>query len=142
MRSTAGGRMRPADSASASDVCEVLRREKQAWQGRREGAYQERTCPTENAARRSFFARRALLTLLVEALGRLRDQNHCGSLADLGFALDYPSTIPVVVTSGSANRGGGSTATGGRLSATPVPRRHPSPGCRRPSASPGGHRHP
>src|SRR5918996_3460686 len=54
--------------ASASDVCEVQRREKQAWQGRREGAYQERTCPTENAARRSFFARRTLPTLLVEAL--------------------------------------------------------------------------
>src|ERR671919_535561 len=68
MRSTAGGRMRPAASASASDVCEVMRREKQAWQGRREGAYQERTCPTENAARRSFFARRTLPTLLVEAL--------------------------------------------------------------------------
>ena len=156
------------ERASASDVCEVLRREKQgcgsvpactpvrqetqpnrssgtkysAEPCRREGAYQERTCPTENAARRSFFARRALLTLLVEALGRLRDQNHCGSVADLGFALDYDSTIPVVVTSGSANRGGGSTPTGGRLSATPVPRRHPSPGCRRPPASPGGHRHP
>src|ERR687891_2741927 len=80
-------------SASASDVCEVLRREKQACGSvpactpirqetqpnrsssteysaepcRREGAYHERTCPTENAARRSFFARRALPTLLVEA---------------------------------------------------------------------------
>src|SRR5919106_1710973 len=59
---------RPRGSASASDVCEVVRREKQAWQGRREGACQERTCPTENAARRSFFARRTLPTLLVEAL--------------------------------------------------------------------------
>src|SRR5918996_4048088 len=63
--------------ASASDVCEVLRPEKQAWQGRREGAYQERTCPTENAARRSFFARRALPTLLVEALGR-HARSGCG----------------------------------------------------------------
>src|ERR671918_2386491 len=105
-------------SASASDVCEVLRREKQAHgsasactpvrQGtqpnrkggtkysaepcRREGAYQERTCPTERAhllrpafpgveratsvlgtpARRSFFARRTLPTLLVEALALSR----------------------------------------------------------------------
>jgi hypothetical protein len=30
-------------------------------------------------------------------VGRLRDQNHCGSLADLGWALDCASTIPVVV---------------------------------------------
>src|SRR5919106_2064965 len=69
-------------SASASDVCEVLRREKQAWQGRREGAYHERTCPTENAARRSFFARRTLPTLLAEALSTDSHLTSCGSKVD------------------------------------------------------------
>ena len=33
-----------------------MRRERQASQGRREGAYLEGTCPTENAARRRRFA--------------------------------------------------------------------------------------
>src|SRR5918992_2353632 len=55
-------------SAPASDVCEVLASEKQAGQGRRERAYPEDTCATENDAQRSFFAARTRRILLAGAL--------------------------------------------------------------------------
>ncbi len=49
------------------NVCEVLASENQASQGRRERAYLEGTCATENDARRSIFAARTRKVFVAEA---------------------------------------------------------------------------
>ena len=91
-----------------------MRREKQAWQGRREGAYQERTCPTENAARRSFFARRTLPTLLVEALNAAAEtMNRAGRFTPAlrSYALLVLAAIVFAPAAGGSTAGASGSGT-------------------------------
>ena len=64
-------------SAPASDVCEVLASEKQASQGRRERAYLEGTCASENEARRKLLAVKTRRILLAGALPQVVEMIVC-----------------------------------------------------------------